>query len=108
MLKTIPTRQVSVLAHRGLWGNFSGDACLPENSRASLQKADDECMDAVELDVKMTKEGVPVLMHDFNLGRTTNVYTAFRGGCKYDPMTNRAPIRAWIPSAGKPCRFCIC
>jgi hypothetical protein len=36
----------------------------------------------------MTKDGIPVLMHDFNLGRTTNVYTAFRGGMKYNPMTN--------------------
>nr|WP_284318895.1 glycerophosphodiester phosphodiesterase family protein [Dyella acidisoli] len=89
LLKTMPTRQVSVLAHRGLWGNYSGDASLPENSRAALQKADDECMDAVELDVKLTKEGVPVLMHDFNLGRTTNVYAAFRGGSKYNPMDNR-------------------
>ena len=89
LLKTIPTRQVSVLAHRGSWGGYSGDATLPENSRGSLQKADDECMDAVELDVKMTREGVPVLMHDFNLGRTTDVYNAFRGGQKYNPMNNR-------------------
>ncbi len=88
LLKTVATRQVSVLAHRGLWGRFAGNTGIPENSRASLQAADDQCMDAVELDVKMTSEGVPVLMHDFNLGRTTNAYTAFRGGTKYNPMDN--------------------
>lgn len=89
LLKTEPTHQVSVLAHRGLWGKGSPNPETPENSRASLQDADDQCMDAVELDVKMTSEGVPVLMHDFNLGRTTDVYTAFRGGTKYDPNTDR-------------------
>nr|WP_081916487.1 glycerophosphodiester phosphodiesterase family protein [Luteibacter sp. 9135] len=88
LLKTVPTHQVSVLAHRGLWGKFSPSGDTPENSRAALQQADDQCMDAVELDVKMTSEGVPVLMHDMNLGRTTDVYTAFRGGTKYDPNTN--------------------
>lgn len=87
LLKTMPTKQVSVLAHRGLWGAYSGNASIPENSRGSLQAADDQCMDAVELDVKLTKEGVPVLMHDFNLGRTTNVYTAIRGP-KYNPNNN--------------------
>ncbi len=89
LLKTVPTHQVSVLAHRGLWGQFAPIEDTPENSRASLQQANDQCMDAVELDVKLTSEGVPVLMHDYNLGRTTNVYTAFRGGTKYDPASNR-------------------
>ncbi|WP_042301129.1 glycerophosphodiester phosphodiesterase family protein [Paraburkholderia kururiensis] len=88
LFKTVPTHQVSVLAHRGLWGKYAPNQGTPENSRASLQAADDACMDAVELDVKMTSEGVPILMHDFNLGRTTNAYQFFRGGVKYDPMSN--------------------
>lgn len=78
-----------VLAHRGLWGKYSGDGNLPENSRGSLQAANDQCMDGVELDVKMTSDGVPVLLHDWNLGRTTNVWTAVGGAAKYDPMTNQ-------------------
>jgi glycerophosphoryl diester phosphodiesterase len=88
LFRTVPTRQVSVLAHRGLWGRYSGNASIPENSRASLQAADDQCMDAVELDVKMTSDGIPILMHDFNLGRTTDVYTKFRGSTKYNPFSN--------------------
>ncbi|MCC4595864.1 glycerophosphodiester phosphodiesterase family protein [Xanthomonas campestris pv. phormiicola] len=77
-----------VLAHRGLWGRYSGIGDLPENSRGALQAANDQCMDGVELDVKMTSDGVPVVLHDYNLGRTTNVWTAFRGGTKYNPANN--------------------
>jgi glycerophosphoryl diester phosphodiesterase len=77
-----------VLAHRGLWGKYSGIGDMPENSRGSLQTANDQCMDGVELDIKMTSDGVPVVMHDYNLGRTTDVWTAFRGGTKYDPINN--------------------
>ncbi|WP_392396149.1 glycerophosphodiester phosphodiesterase family protein [Paraburkholderia caledonica] len=88
LLKTVPTHQVSVLAHRGLWGRYAPDESTPENSRASLQAADDACMDAVELDVKTTREGVPIIMHDFNLGRTTDVFNFFRNGTKYNPISN--------------------
>lgn len=78
-----------VLAHRGLWGKYSGIADMPENSRGALQTANDQCMDGVELDIKMTSDGVPVVLHDWNLGRTTNVWTSRRGETKYDPMNNQ-------------------
>jgi len=77
-----------VLAHRGLWGKYSGIGDMPENSRGALQTANDQCMDGVELDIKMTSDGVPVVLHDYNLGRTTNVWTAFRGGTEYNPANN--------------------
>ncbi len=77
-----------VLAHRGLWGNYAGIADMPENSRGSLQTANDQCMDGVELDVKLTSDGVPVLLHDYNLGRTTTVWQ-HHPGVKYDPITNQ-------------------
>lgn len=78
----------TVLAHRGLWGRFAGVPDLPENSRGALQAADDQCMDGVELDVKLTSDGVAVLSHDFNLGRTTNVWQ-HHPGVKYNPDTNQ-------------------
>ncbi|KLD76507.1 glycerophosphodiester phosphodiesterase family protein [Xanthomonas hyacinthi] len=77
-----------VLAHRGLWGRYSGIGDMPENSRGALQAANDQCMDGVELDVKLTSDGVPVVLHDYNLGRATNVWTAFRGGTEYNPGNN--------------------
>jgi len=78
-----------VLAHRGLWGKYSGIGDMPENSRGALQTASDQCMDGVELDVKMTSDGVPVVLHDWNLGRTTNVWTSRAGQTKYNPMNNQ-------------------
>ncbi|WP_045738425.1 glycerophosphodiester phosphodiesterase family protein [Xanthomonas sp. MUS 060] len=78
-----------VLAHRGLWGNYGGLRDMPENSRGALQLADNQCMDGVELDVKLTSDGVPVVLHDWNLGRTTNVWTSRAGETKYNPMNNQ-------------------
>ncbi|HWW69494.1 MAG TPA: glycerophosphodiester phosphodiesterase family protein [Duganella sp.] len=88
ILGTQYTADTLVLAHRGLWGKYAGIPSLPENSRGSLLQADSKCMDGVELDVKVTKDGVPILMHDFNIGRTTTAWTVL-GGAKYNPSTNQ-------------------
>ncbi|NUX59517.1 glycerophosphodiester phosphodiesterase family protein [Paraburkholderia youngii] len=79
---------VTVIAHRGLWGESAPNPRTPENSLASLQAADDACIDAVELDVKMTKDGIPVIMHDYNLGRTTDIYNFIGDKTQYDPILN--------------------
>lgn len=81
------TSDVLVLAHRGYWGQHAGLPDLPENSLGSISTANSACMDGIELDVKMSKDGVPILMHDFNLGRTTNVYR-LNNQAKYNPITN--------------------
>lgn len=52
-------------AHRGLHDN-SGDA--PENSLKAFQNAVDEGF-GIELDVQLSKDGVPVVFHDFTLAR---------------------------------------
>ncbi|MEL7117949.1 MAG: sialate O-acetylesterase [Bacteroidota bacterium] len=57
---------VMVVAHRGDWRN------APENSRLSIQNCIDMGVDMVEIDVRLSKEGVPILMHDKTLDRTTN------------------------------------
>ncbi|MCC4609754.1 glycerophosphodiester phosphodiesterase family protein [Xanthomonas campestris pv. zinniae] len=94
------TADTLVLAHRGLWGKYSGDPSVPENSSRSVLNADVQCMDGVELDVKVTSDGVPVLSHDFNLGRTTDVQTLV-GGTKYEPMRNQGanPLVSSLPLA---------
>ncbi len=83
-------KYVTVIAHRGWWGaeNPRNNYNLEENSPDAINDAAIACMDAVELDVKMTSDGVPVVMHDFNLGRTTNIWTKFPGQAKYNPATN--------------------
>lgn len=55
-----------VIAHRG----FHAD--VPENSIESLRKAIELGVDYVEVDIRTTLEGVPVVMHDANLERTTD------------------------------------
>ncbi|AFK02118.1 glycerophosphoryl diester phosphodiesterase [Emticicia oligotrophica DSM 17448] len=55
-----------VIAHRG----FHIDA--PENTIEALKKAIELGVDYVEVDVRSTLEGVPVVMHDANLERTTD------------------------------------
>ncbi|GAA4720205.1 glycerophosphodiester phosphodiesterase [Brevibacillus fulvus] len=55
------------MAHRG----WSGKA--PENTLAAINLALSEpAIGAIEIDVQITKDGIPVLMHDFTLERTTN------------------------------------
>ena len=56
---------VLVASHRGDWRNF------PENSLEALQSAIDMGVDIVELDVRQTKDGHLILMHDAKLDRTT-------------------------------------
>ena len=45
----------------------------PENTRASFEQAKKEGVDLIEFDVGFTKDFVPVLMHDDDLDRTTNM-----------------------------------
>ncbi|MCC8172324.1 MAG: glycerophosphodiester phosphodiesterase family protein [Parabacteroides sp.] len=56
---------VIVVAHRGDWRNF------PENSLEAIDNAIQMGVDIVELDVKRTKDGHLILMHDHTLNRTT-------------------------------------
>ena len=59
------SKTVLVAAHRGAhMGNF-------ENSLASIHKAINLGVDVVELDVRTTKDGFLVLMHDSKIDRTT-------------------------------------
>ncbi|RCX21751.1 glycerophosphoryl diester phosphodiesterase [Fontibacillus phaseoli] len=55
------------VAHRG----FSGIA--PENTMAAVTLAMEQpYVHWIEVDVQLSKDGVPLLIHDFNLNRTTN------------------------------------
>lgn len=58
--------KIQVTAHRGDWRN------APENSLRAFQYAAQMGVDIVELDLKKTKDGVVVIMHDGTIDRTTN------------------------------------
>lgn len=70
--------------HRGLW-LYNGNE-LPENSMGAFIAADRACIAGIETDVRMTKDGVPVLLHDQTIGRTTtsNLFNK-KGPLGYDP-----------------------
>lgn len=55
-----------IIGHRGSAG------LAPENTLAGIRRAHEEGASWVEFDVKLTADGVPILMHDDRLGRTTD------------------------------------
>jgi glycerophosphoryl diester phosphodiesterase len=57
---------VTVIAHRGDSGHF------PENTLAAFESAIRKKSDLVELDSHLTKDGVPAVIHDSTLDKTTN------------------------------------
>ncbi|WP_372639440.1 glycerophosphodiester phosphodiesterase family protein [Ancylomarina sp.] len=56
---------VMVVAHRGDWTN------APENSLQAIKNAIEIGVDILEIDVRLTKDKVPVVIHDKTLDRTT-------------------------------------
>ncbi|XP_018413974.1 PREDICTED: glycerophosphodiester phosphodiesterase 1 isoform X2 [Nanorana parkeri] len=61
-----PAGKVSIIAHRG--GAHDG----PENTLATIRLAAKNGATGVELDLEFTKDGVPILMHDDTVERTTD------------------------------------
>ena len=55
-----------IVAHRG------ASAVAPENTLAAITRAADLGARSVELDVMLSADGVPVIIHDTDLDRTTN------------------------------------
>lgn len=55
-----------IIGHRG------AKAYAPENTLASIHAAADLGVEWVEVDVKLTKDGVPIIFHDEELSRCTN------------------------------------
>ncbi|WP_343644143.1 glycerophosphodiester phosphodiesterase family protein [Chryseobacterium sp.] len=55
-----------IIAHRG------GKVDFPENTILSFEKALEAGVDAIEMDVQVSKDNIPVLYHPNNLNRWTN------------------------------------
>lgn len=66
-----------IIAHRG------ASALAPENTLAAFQQAIDDGADGIEFDVRLARDGVPVVIHDSKLKRLGNCrgrvaeYTSF-------------------------------
>ncbi|MCD0450739.1 glycerophosphodiester phosphodiesterase [Actinocorallia sp. API 0066] len=64
-------RSVVVIAHRG------ASAYAPENTLAAIREAGKRGADLIELDVRQTKDGKLVVIHDATLTRTTDARKKF-------------------------------
>jgi glycerophosphoryl diester phosphodiesterase len=62
---------VADIGHRG------ASAYAPENTLASFRAARTKDADYFELDVQQTKDGVPIVIHDTTLSRTTNAESVY-------------------------------
>lgn len=65
-ISNVDKKNILVIAHRGASGY------APENTLASFTKGVEMGADMVELDVHLTKDDSVVVMHDYNVQRTTN------------------------------------
>ncbi|RZO86396.1 MAG: glycerophosphodiester phosphodiesterase family protein [Oceanococcus sp.] len=68
---------VMLMAHRGLW-MYNGEQHYPEQSRASIEVARAAGIEGVELDVRVTRDGQFVILHDDTLDRTTSCTGSIR------------------------------
>ena len=66
MPKQSPIVRSPLIAHRG------AKAYVPENTLLALEKAAECGAEWVEIDVKLTRDGQPVVIHDDLLDRTSN------------------------------------
>ncbi len=67
VLEALRRKPFSVVGHRGAAG------LAPENTLAAIRAGMDVGADAVEVDVQVTADGVPILSHDDNLKRVAGV-----------------------------------
>jgi len=76
-------------------GHRGAPQLAPENTIASLEAAADRGADWVETDVQFTKDGVPVLMHDDTVDRTTD------GTGRVDQLTAEEISRLTVDGGGR-------
>jgi glycerophosphoryl diester phosphodiesterase len=60
-----PAPDIAVVAHRGLVKGF------PENTLIAYQQALKLGVDFIEVDLRMTQDGIPIIIHDDSVDRTT-------------------------------------
>lgn len=89
--------RASLIGHRGEPG-FRGGVHYDENTIESFQSARRHGADEVETDLRLTKDGVWVLMHDATVDRTTNGHGTVRS-LTYDQISKlKTTHGAKVPS----------
>jgi len=60
------------MTHPFLWAHRGASCCAPENTLAAFFEAIASGADGIELDIHLSRDGVPVVIHDDTLDRTTD------------------------------------
>ena len=55
-----------------VWAHRGASVMAPENTLAAFAAAEDAGADGIELDVHLSRDGVPVVIHDVTVDRTTS------------------------------------
>ena len=99
--------EVAIHGHRG-GPVVAGDPFSPEDTQTAFDFADSIGTDVVELDAKLTSDGVPVIIHDATLDRTTDCAgevaqrsAADLAGCHVDVIGTEDNIKQ-VPGARVP------
>ena len=102
---------VTISSHRGLHALVDGSyPRVPENSLQAIGLAAQAGLEMVEIDVKLTSDGVPILSHDTTWGRETNynngtdTFDPFNTPNSYDDSLN-PPVDSLSLSAAKRLRL---
>ncbi|MFU8792796.1 MAG: glycerophosphodiester phosphodiesterase family protein [Acholeplasmataceae bacterium] len=67
-----PQNQIEFLSYAEIIAHRGASKQAPENTIAAIELALEQGADAVEFDVRLSKDLIAVLVHDTTLGRTTN------------------------------------
>lgn len=78
---------VVVIGHRGAHSLIDGEfPTIPENSLQSIRDAASAGWEAIEIDVKNSSDGIPLLTHDYTWGRETCGQWG-SGAVRFNPFT---------------------
>ena len=85
---------MKIYGHRGAAGHVA------ENTIASMQRALDLEVDGIEFDVRLSADGVPVVIHDETLDRTTDVRGLVKdySAAELSSQTRKAEANVFVPT----------
>ncbi|GIU82868.1 MAG: hypothetical protein D6687_04900 [Acidobacteria bacterium] len=78
-----------IIAHRGV------SAVAPENTIISFKKALEAGVDGIECDIRLTKDGIPIIFHDATLKRMANL-PVYVSKLSFDELQKFQRIGAWF------------
>lgn len=67
-----PNERAATMKNVFVWAHRGASGVAPENTLAAFHAAEQAGANGVELDVRLSSDGCPVVMHDRTLDRTTN------------------------------------